>query len=176
MTLHFYTLSLMMEAFTAQIPAVFNFNNENSTAVIPPYQPMYYWPTQTTKRYGTEYNIYEFPNPNPTSMNLSGAQQKQMNASQQPSPQPTQQDFIHGTYHHSGIPHSNIGQQNDRQYKCDQCPRSFARNGDLKRHKRIHSAAKPFPCGHCEKRFSRKDTLNVRSLFDLIRRLEARDS
>ncbi|PVH67260.1 hypothetical protein DL98DRAFT_444091, partial [Cadophora sp. DSE1049] len=43
-----------------------------------------------------------------------------------------------------------------RQFKCDQCPQSFNRNHDLKRHKRIHLAVKPFPTGHCEKSFSRK--------------------
>ncbi|KAM3416047.1 hypothetical protein BST61_g9533 [Cercospora zeina] len=32
-------------------------------------------------------------------------------------------------------------------------------NHDLKRHKRIHLAVKPFPCGHCDKSFSRKDAL-----------------
>ncbi|MCJ1336606.1 hypothetical protein MMC09_001884 [Bachmanniomyces sp. S44760] len=48
---------------------------------------------------------------------------------------------------------------NDRPFKCDQCPQSFNRNHDLKRHKRIHLAVKPFPCGHCEKSFSRKDAL-----------------
>jgi hypothetical protein len=53
-------------------------------------------------------------------------------------------------------------QQNDRPFKCDQCPQSFNRNHDLKRHKRIHLAVKPFPCGHCEKSFSRKDALKVR--------------
>lgn len=52
---------------------------------------------------------------------------------------------------------------NDRPFKCDQCPQSFNRNHDLKRHKRIHLAVKPFPCGHCEKSFSRKDALKVRS-------------
>jgi uncharacterized Zn-finger protein len=57
-------------------------------------------------------------------------------------------------------------QQNDRPFKCDQCPQSFNRNHDLKRHKRIHLAVKPFPCGHCEKSFSRKDALKVRSLSD----------
>jgi hypothetical protein len=36
----------------------------------------------------------------------------------------------------------------------------------LKRHKRIHLAVKPFPCGHCEKSFSRKDALKVCSLSD----------
>lgn len=53
-------------------------------------------------------------------------------------------------------------QQNERPFKCDQCPQSFNRNHDLKRHKRIHLAVKPFPCTHCEKSFSRKDALKVR--------------
>lgn len=51
---------------------------------------------------------------------------------------------------------------NDRPFKCDQCPQSFNRNHDLKRHKRIHLAVKPFPCAHCDKSFSRKDALKVR--------------
>ncbi|WYZ41411.1 hypothetical protein EsH8_V_000306 [Colletotrichum jinshuiense] len=57
---------------------------------------------------------------------------------------------------------SHDGQTNqrpDRLFKCDQCPRSFNRNHDLKRHKRIHLAVKPFPCNHCDKSFSRKDAL-----------------
>lgn len=62
--------------------------------------------------------------------------------------------------------HPQQQQQNDRPFKCDQCPQSFNRNHDLKRHKRIHLAVKPFPCGHCEKSFSRKDALKVRSLSD----------
>ena len=37
----------------------------------------------------------------------------------------------------------------------------FNRNHDLKRHKRIHLAVKPFPCNHCDKSFSRKDALKV---------------
>jgi uncharacterized Zn-finger protein len=49
----------------------------------------------------------------------------------------------------------------DRPFKCDQCPQSFNRNHDLKRHKRIHLAVKPYPCGECEKSFSRKDALKV---------------
>ena len=52
---------------------------------------------------------------------------------------------------------------NERPFKCDQCPQSFNRNHDLKRHKRIHLAVKPFPCGYCEKSFSRKDALKVSS-------------
>jgi len=50
---------------------------------------------------------------------------------------------------------------NDRPFKCDQCPQSFNRNHDLKRHKKIHLAVKPFPCHHCDKSFSRKDALKV---------------
>lgn len=55
------------------------------------------------------------------------------------------------------MPHQNA--QTDRPFRCDQCPQSFNRNHDLKRHKRIHLAVKPFPCGHCDKSFSRKDAL-----------------
>ncbi|KNG79985.1 C2H2 finger domain protein, partial [Aspergillus nomiae NRRL 13137] len=51
------------------------------------------------------------------------------------------------------------GPTNDRPFKCDQCPQSFNRNHDLKRHKRIHLSVKPFPCHHCDKSFSRKDAL-----------------
>ena len=54
---------------------------------------------------------------------------------------------------------------NDRPFRCDQCPQSFNRNHDLKRHKRIHLAVKPFPCGYCEKSFSRKDALKVSSVL-----------
>ncbi|MCJ1466218.1 hypothetical protein MMC07_004837 [Pseudocyphellaria aurata] len=64
---------------------------------------------------------------------------------------------------HSAQMHQMYGPQqtphNERPFKCDQCPQSFNRNHDLKRHKRIHLAVKPFPCGHCEKSFSRKDAL-----------------
>ena len=67
--------------------------------------------------------------------------------------------------HAAQMPHMygpQPGQQSvDRPFKCDQCPQSFNRNHDLKRHKRIHLAVKPFPCGHCDKSFSRKDALKV---------------
>lgn len=57
--------------------------------------------------------------------------------------------------------HGQPAPPNDRPFKCDQCPQSFNRNHDLKRHKRIHLSVKPFPCNHCEKSFSRKDALKV---------------
>merc|ERR1711939_1191323 len=56
---------------------------------------------------------------------------------------------------------SHSSPQNDRPFRCDQCPQSFNRNHDLKRHKRIHLAVKPFPCGHCDKSFSRKDAAKL---------------
>jgi len=66
---------------------------------------------------------------------------------------------MHHMYGHS----QPANPQNDRPFRCDQCPQSFNRNHDLKRHKRIHLAVKPFPCGHCDKSFSRQDALKVRS-------------
>lgn len=63
-------------------------------------------------------------------------------------------------YSHHGPGSNNL--PNDRPFRCDQCPQSFNRNHDLKRHKRIHLAVKPFPCKHCDKSFSRKDALKVR--------------
>lgn len=64
--------------------------------------------------------------------------------------------------HFLGHPPHQQQAANDRPFKCDQCPQSFNRNHDLKRHKRIHLAVKPFPCNHCDKSFSRKDALKVR--------------
>ncbi|KAH6706217.1 hypothetical protein BKA61DRAFT_492539 [Leptodontidium sp. MPI-SDFR-AT-0119] len=55
-------------------------------------------------------------------------------------------------YNHPNVTH-------DRPFRCDQCPQSFNRNHDLKRHRRIHLTVKPFPCLYCEKSFSRKDAL-----------------
>lgn len=63
--------------------------------------------------------------------------------------------------HFMGHPPHQPPPVNDRPFKCDQCPQSFNRNHDLKRHKRIHLAVKPFPCNHCDKSFSRKDALKV---------------
>ena len=122
--------------------------------------------TQNTNSFPLLYNNFHlFPN----SINSSGVQQQQRVNAPQPSQPPNQQDFTQ-------FPLSTVARPNERPFKCDQCPQSFNRNHDLKRHKRIHLAVKPFPCGHCEKSFSRKDALKVCFLFNLIRRLEARDS
>ncbi|KAK6397179.1 hypothetical protein LTR65_007679 [Meristemomyces frigidus] len=65
----------------------------------------------------------------------------------------------HAASMHHMYGHQQPNPHNDRPFRCDQCPQSFNRNHDLKRHKRIHLAVKPFPCGHCDKSFSRKDAL-----------------
>lgn len=70
-----------------------------------------------------------------------------------PAPVPPQQVPYAGR---AGRGASNTG---ERPFKCDQCPQSFQRSHDLKRHKRIHLAIKPFPCPSCDKSFSRKDAL-----------------
>ena len=75
-----------------------------------------------------------------------------------------QQHHLYGGHPHGlGPPpgHMHAGPPNDRPFKCDQCPQSFNRNHDLKRHRRIHLEVKPFPCAHCVKSFSRKDALKV---------------
>jgi hypothetical protein len=58
--------------------------------------------------------------------------------------------------------------QTDQLFRCDECPQSFSRNHDLKRHKRIHAAVKPFPCVFCDKSFARKEALKVRSKLKFL--------
>ncbi|KAK3991147.1 hypothetical protein QBC44DRAFT_53909 [Cladorrhinum sp. PSN332] len=70
----------------------------------------------------------------------------------------TQPMYMNHGHHAAHPPHQ------DRPFRCDQCPQSFNRNHDLKRHKRIHLAVKPFPCLFCEKSFSRKDALKRHKL------------
>jgi uncharacterized Zn-finger protein len=88
---------------------------------------------------------------------------------------PSNQMALVGSMPMQGYPHQAVAHQlygghpgaqpnqndRDRPFRCDQCPQSFNRNHDLKRHKRIHLAVKPFPCKDCEKSFSRKDALKV---------------
>jgi huckebein len=47
----------------------------------------------------------------------------------------------------------------ERPFRCEQCGKSFTRNEELTRHKRIHSGLRPYACAVCAKRFGRKDHL-----------------
>jgi uncharacterized Zn-finger protein len=42
-----------------------------------------------------------------------------------------------------------------QEIKCDICDKVFTRSEHLRRHKRAHSAEKPFACVECKKRFAR---------------------
>ncbi|EFW99380.1 c2h2 finger domain containing protein [Grosmannia clavigera kw1407] len=80
--------------------------------------------------------------------------------------------------HHLGL--GKGSQSHERPFRCDQCPQSFNRNHDLKRHKRIHLAVKPFPCNYCDKSFSRKDALKrhrlVKGCGDKLQNAEGESS
>lgn len=49
----------------------------------------------------------------------------------------------------------------ERPFKCDaeHCGKTFTRNEELTRHKKIHTGLRPFSCHQCDKKFGRKDHL-----------------
>lgn len=51
------------------------------------------------------------------------------------------------------------GGEPDKQFHCPECPLSFRRNHDLKRHVKIHLPVRPYTCELCFKAFNRKDAL-----------------
>ena len=56
---------------------------------------------------------------------------------------------------------TEVSQQNKKRFKCDECDKSFTRNGELTNHKRIHTEEKPFKCDECEKSFTRNGDLTI---------------
>ncbi|CAB4461750.1 unnamed protein product [Rhizophagus irregularis] len=124
------------------------FNNQSSngsTMLVPLYDP------------STIFTAKPNPTPTPTPTPVSTT----ISISQNSTPTSESTSPIKQTYSYSGPPKSYYSRLPlyDRPFKCDQCPQSFNRNHDLKRHKRIHLAVKPYPCQYCEKQFSRKDAL-----------------
>jgi hypothetical protein len=119
-------------------------------------------PQQSPQSYQRPFGNYPLPGPVLSNMNNPNGQLTLVGG----MPMGMGQGFNSG--HAASMPHvygahpQQPAPPNDRPFKCDQCPQSFNRNHDLKRHKRIHLAVKPFPCGHCDKSFSRKDALKVR--------------
>ncbi|KAL5348624.1 hypothetical protein ACLOAV_006041 [Pseudogymnoascus australis] len=60
--------------------------------------------------------------------------------------------------------------------KCDICDKVFTRSEHLRRHKRAHSAEKPFACVECKKRFARQDILRRhQASHELKRRVNESD-
>ncbi|XP_078535249.1 uncharacterized protein LOC144822051 isoform X2 [Lissotriton helveticus] len=49
--------------------------------------------------------------------------------------------------------------QKQPMYKCSQCDQSFSLKGELIRHMRAHSRARPFSCTNCDKSFFEKGSL-----------------
>ncbi|OTA53951.1 hypothetical protein K449DRAFT_203040 [Hypoxylon sp. EC38] len=64
---------------------------------------------------------------------------------------------------------NSLGQDLTRPFQCDACPQSFNEDRDLKRHKRIHSAIKPFfTCRYCGRNY--KHESHLKALEDDLRR------
>nr|POE79610.1 transcriptional regulator prz1 [Quercus suber] len=112
------------------------------------------------QQYSTQQRQFTYPTPGPVLSNVNNPNgQLALVGGMQQGMMPGYNSGHAAHLQHMYGPPQQAAPQNDRPFRCDQCPQSFNRNHDLKRHKRIHLAVKPFPCGHCDKSFSRKDAL-----------------
>ena len=57
-----------------------------------------------------------------------------------------------------------------RRHACDVCSKAFTGAGNLKKHKMIHIAYKPFVCDVCSKAFNRADNLNRHMMIHIAHR------
>ncbi|SCU86234.1 LAMI_0D01024g1_1 [Lachancea mirantina] len=52
-------------------------------------------------------------------------------------------------------------EEEEKPFRCQECPKAFRRSEHLKRHIRsVHSSERPFHCSFCDKKFSRSDNLS----------------
>ena len=55
----------------------------------------------------------------------------------------------------------DVHQTSEKPFACPDCDKTFRRNGNMKRHRRIHTGEKPFACPDCDKKFIQSNHLNV---------------